>query len=174
MSGDKDGLLNRGSPRAAKPSFCKLVLTLASCLWLTRTARAPGYNVHLIPLFFRLFIQGHLLIDGSVESQYITRTNKWGALNTMVIVEENGTSVQILVDTAGVSLPNVFVKCTNQSLLLPTIGKRVEHVVSFATATNLGEGKLWIQTSHRLRNWPCVIFYPWYWVMVNIYAQINS
>ena len=26
----------------------------------------------MIPLFFRLFIQVHLLIDGSVEGQYIT------------------------------------------------------------------------------------------------------
>ena len=30
--------------------------------------------VHLLPLFFRLFAQVHLLIDGSVESQYITFT----------------------------------------------------------------------------------------------------
>ena len=30
------------------------------------------FNVHLLPLFFRLFTQVHLLIDGSVEGQYIT------------------------------------------------------------------------------------------------------
>ena len=29
-------------------------------------------NAHLLPLFFRLFTQVHLLIDGSVEGQYIT------------------------------------------------------------------------------------------------------
>ena len=29
-------------------------------------------NVHLLPLFFHLFTQVHLLIDGSVEGQYIT------------------------------------------------------------------------------------------------------
>ena len=29
-------------------------------------------TVHLLPLFFRLFTQVHLLIDGSVEGQYIT------------------------------------------------------------------------------------------------------
>ena len=29
-------------------------------------------NVHLLPLFFGLFTQIHLLIDGSVEGQYIT------------------------------------------------------------------------------------------------------
>ena len=29
-------------------------------------------NVQLLPLFFRLFTQVHLLIDGSVEGQYIT------------------------------------------------------------------------------------------------------
>ena len=39
------GLLNRGSLKAAKPSVCKLVLTLASCLQLTRTTRAPGYII---------------------------------------------------------------------------------------------------------------------------------
>ena len=30
------------------------------------------FNVILLPLFFRLFTLGHLLIDGSVEGQYIT------------------------------------------------------------------------------------------------------
>ena len=30
------------------------------------------FNIHLLPLFFRLFTQGHLLTDGSVEGQYIT------------------------------------------------------------------------------------------------------
>ena len=29
--------------------------------------------VHLLPLFFRFFTQVHLLIDGSVEGQYITQ-----------------------------------------------------------------------------------------------------
>ena len=35
----------------------------------------PGYiivYVHLLPLFFRLFTQMHLLIDGSFKGQYIT------------------------------------------------------------------------------------------------------
>ena len=31
------------------------------------------FNVHLFPLFFRLFTQVHLLIDGSVEDQYVTK-----------------------------------------------------------------------------------------------------
>ena len=60
------GLLNRGS----KPSVCKLILTPASYLQLIQTVCAPGYiivYVHLLPLFFRLFPQVHLLIDGSVE-----------------------------------------------------------------------------------------------------------
>ena len=40
--------------------------------------KLPGHlvillsNVHPLPLFFRLFRQVHLLIDGSVEGQYIT------------------------------------------------------------------------------------------------------
>ena len=58
-----------------KPSVCKLILTLASYLQLTQTVCALFIlllNVHLLPLFFRLFTQEHLLIDGSVEGQYIT------------------------------------------------------------------------------------------------------
>ena len=43
------GLLNRGSLRAAKPSVCKLILTLASCLQLTRTVWAPGYIIVKLP-----------------------------------------------------------------------------------------------------------------------------
>ena len=34
------------------------------------------HSVHLLPLFFRLFTQVHLLIDGSIEGQYITRRAK--------------------------------------------------------------------------------------------------
>ena len=68
------GLLNRGhwGPKA----LClPLALTSASCPQLTRTVCAPGYivYVHLLPLFFHLFTQVHLLIDGSVKGQYITR-----------------------------------------------------------------------------------------------------
>ena len=53
-----------------------LALTPASCLQLTQTA--PGHlvillsPVRLLPLFFRLFTQVHLLNDGSVEGQSIT------------------------------------------------------------------------------------------------------
>ena len=36
--------------------------------------RASGYIIVWHPLFFRLFTQVHLLIDGSVEGQYITQT----------------------------------------------------------------------------------------------------
>ena len=58
-----------------KPIVCKLILTLASYLQLTQTVCAVVillFNVHLLPLFFRLFTQVHLLIDGSVEGQSIT------------------------------------------------------------------------------------------------------
>ena len=69
------GLLNRGSLRAASPQ---------SASWFSRFGiLSPTdsnrlalvillFNVHLLPLFFRLFTQVHLLIDGSVEGQYIT------------------------------------------------------------------------------------------------------
>ena len=56
-----------------------LALTSASCPQQTQTA--PGtwlyycLNVHLLPLFFHFFTQVHLLIDGSVEGQYITNAS---------------------------------------------------------------------------------------------------
>ena len=59
-----------------KPSVCKLILTQASYLWLTKTIYALVillFNDHLVPLFFPLFTQVYLFIDGSVEGQYITR-----------------------------------------------------------------------------------------------------
>ena len=65
-----------------KPPVCKLIQTLASCPQLAPTDSSrlfPGYiivYVHLLLLFFRLFIQVHLLIDGSVEGQYVTITHK--------------------------------------------------------------------------------------------------
>ena len=52
------------------------VLTLAFYLQLTRTVCALVillFNAHMLPLFFHLFTQAHLLIDGSVEGQYITQ-----------------------------------------------------------------------------------------------------
>ena len=50
-----------------------LALTSASWLQLTQTALVILLShAHLLPLFFRLFTQVHLLIDGSVEGQYIT------------------------------------------------------------------------------------------------------
>ena len=58
-----------GQPKA----LClPLALNLASCLQLTRTVLhlVILLNVHL--LFFCLFTQVHLLIDNSVEGQYIT------------------------------------------------------------------------------------------------------
>ena len=58
-----------------KPSVCKLILTLASYLLLTWTVCTLVillFNAHLLLLFFRLFTQVHLLIDHSVEGQYIT------------------------------------------------------------------------------------------------------
>ena len=50
-------------------------LNLASCLQLTQAICMLVillFNAHLLPLFFRLFTLVHLLIDSSVEGQYIT------------------------------------------------------------------------------------------------------
>ena len=53
-----------------------LALTSASCLWLkpSRHMVIILSYVHLLPLFFLWFTQVHLLIDCSVEGQYITYT----------------------------------------------------------------------------------------------------
>ena len=52
-----------------------LALNSASCLQLT-LAICPLvillFNIHLLPLFFRLFTEVHLLIDSSVKGQYVT------------------------------------------------------------------------------------------------------
>ena len=65
------GLLTKG----LKPTVCSwFSLRHPVSNWL----EPPGHlvilfsNTHLLPLFFRLFTPVHLLIDGSVEGQYIT------------------------------------------------------------------------------------------------------
>ena len=69
------GLLNRGSLRAQSPQ------SAAGSHFGTFTptnSNRPGHliillsHVHLLLLLFRLFTQVHLLIDGSVKSQYMT------------------------------------------------------------------------------------------------------
>ena len=57
-----------------------LVLNSASCPQLTQAVCVLVmllFNIHLLPLFFRLFTQVHLLIDGSIESQYVTMLYNW-------------------------------------------------------------------------------------------------
>ena len=58
-----------------KPHCLPLALNSASCPQLTQAICVLVillFNVHLLPLFFRLFTQVLLLIDGSVEGQYVT------------------------------------------------------------------------------------------------------
>ena len=95
MSGDKDGLLywpkfflDHSSTSSSSWLGCLTVghwelCSPQSASWFSRwypvyNSHEPlGHlvilfsNVHLLPLFFRLFTQVHLLIDGSVEGQYI-------------------------------------------------------------------------------------------------------
>ena len=68
-----------------------LALTSATCPRLTLAVSVLVillFNIHLLPLFFRLFIQVHLLIDGLVEGQYVTQR----ALYTLIRVCEAKTS----------------------------------------------------------------------------------
>ena len=75
------GLLNRGSAEGPKAVSLPLTLNLASCLQLipspTNSSRlCPGYiflfDAQLLLRFLRLFTQMHLLIDSSMEGQYVT------------------------------------------------------------------------------------------------------
>ena len=71
-------LLNHGSLRAQSPqsaSWFSIRHLVLKWLQLTQAVCALVillFNANLLPLFFRLFTQVHLLIDGSVEGQYIT------------------------------------------------------------------------------------------------------
>ena len=70
-----------------KSLVCRLILMLASYLQLTQAICALVillFNAHLLPLFFRLFTQVHLLIDSSVKGQYITHLNS--AVVWMVLI----------------------------------------------------------------------------------------
>ena len=81
MSGDKDGLLywpkfflahDTGGP---KPSVCCWFSQRHHVSNGLKPSRHPVVlfsNTHLLPLFFCLFTQVHLLIDSSIEGQYIT------------------------------------------------------------------------------------------------------
>ena len=71
------GLLNCGSLRA-QPSV-SWFSRWHSCLnWPTAAGTLSIFflNVHLLPPFFGLFTQVHLLIDGSVEGQHVTFFSK--------------------------------------------------------------------------------------------------
>ena len=69
------GLLNRGSLRAqSRQSASWFSLRHLVSNWLEPSGHLVILFsiVHLLPLFFCLFTQVYLLIDGSVEGQYIT------------------------------------------------------------------------------------------------------
>ena len=75
--------------RGPKALCLPLALISASCPQLTPTGSnclvhqvIQLSHVHILPLFFRLFTQVHLLTDSSVEGQYVTvilfiQTLKW-------------------------------------------------------------------------------------------------
>ena len=128
------GLLNRGSLRALKPSVCKLVLTLVSCL---RLPDGCGHSVYL--LFSGLFTQVHLLVDGSVEGQCIIerpteRLTAFSLLNvfhwirhTICICPYCLWSVQVFIDIVLLSNEILYgtVKSTFDRQLDPTSAERI-------------------------------------------------
>ena len=69
------GLLNRGLLRATQSaswfSLWHSCLRLIQCCCGHLPVFFP--NAHLLLLFFCLFTQVHLLVDGSVEGQYLTK-----------------------------------------------------------------------------------------------------
>ena len=61
--------------KAPKPSICSwlsLRHPVSNCLKPSGHLVILFSNAHTLPLFFHLFTQVHLFIDGSVEGQYIT------------------------------------------------------------------------------------------------------
>ena len=66
-----------------KPSVCRwLSLRHLTSNWLKPSGHLVIllFNTYLLPLFFHLFTQVHLWIDGSVEGQYITQIHSWKKL----------------------------------------------------------------------------------------------
>ena len=66
--GPKPSVCRWLSIRHLVSNWLQLQLTQAVCVLVIFL-----FDVHLLPLFFRLFTQVHLLIDGSVEGQYVTQ-----------------------------------------------------------------------------------------------------
>ena len=61
------------------------------------------YNVHTLPLFFHLFTQVHLLIDGSVEGQYITWVHQLGRAwrHSVLLKQDEKRPVFFITDYEG-------------------------------------------------------------------------
>ena len=87
-------LLNRGSLRAQSPLFAA---GSHSGILSSTDSNLPEHlvillsYVHLLPPFFSLFTQVHLLIDGSVKGQYITYESnlysfRWGSRCFLMVV----------------------------------------------------------------------------------------
>ena len=73
------GLLRAQSPLSAAGSqFSILSPTGTNCNWNQAVCVLVIFlfDIHLLPLLLRLFTQVHLLIDCSVEGQYVTRVGK--------------------------------------------------------------------------------------------------
>ena len=65
-------------------NWLQLQLTQAVCVLVIFL-----FDALLLPLFFRLFTQVHLLIDGSVEGQYVTQIELRIYLTWKIYVEKN-------------------------------------------------------------------------------------
>ena len=93
-----------------------LALNSASCLQLTQAVCAQVillFDVHLFLLFFRLFAQVHLLIDGSVEGQYLTN--------------RRGFIIYLLVCYASLSISSFYYLL--KSILVLSIFTDKEHIL---------------------------------------------
>ena len=93
-------------------------------------------NIHLLLLFFRLFTQVHLLIDGTVKGQYITHIVVCFCQKMFTNVQKMGLSLRAGVETGiweywlRLSRPNnrqdlaqtVFYKVGGSGMVLPGLG----------------------------------------------------
>ena len=82
----------------------------------------------MLPLFFRLFTQVHLLIDGSVEGQYITGGGDqfgtgYQVINNCVFISEGAFTFK--VEGTGIIIRGFFVSKGSEVIIIVGINENI-------------------------------------------------
>ena len=158
------GLLNRGSLRA-QPSVWSwfslrwhpvsnwLPLTQAVCALVILLSHA-----HLLPLFFRLFTQVHLLIDSLVEGQSITvlripqsssltirlfRVIHWTLVLGWVFLTLRRDVIGKFYCPSGLNLIDILIYLLNESNLFSIAMISINYILSYPIYQPLRSGRIW-------------------------------